>query len=169
MSQHFMRRFKQALTDVEVEEILTRGQTGVLALVDEDHFPYAIPLNYAFHDGHLYFHGALKGHKMEAIAHNPKASFCVVDQDDVIPEHFSTCYSSAIAFGTMRIVEDPQEKKEALIRLCDKYCPLENREVVLKKIEESPHVCILSLDIDYATGKGGREFFVARQKEPQSK
>lgn len=163
--KHCMRRFKQALTDLEVEEIFARGKTGVLALVDEDHCPYALPLNYVFHDGHIYFHGASKGHKMEAIVNNPNASFCVVDQDDIVSERFSTRYSSAIAFGTMRMVEDPQEKKDALIWLCDKYCPLESQEAVLKEIEKSPHVCILSLDIDHATGKGGREFFLVRQKE----
>lgn len=167
--KHSMRRFKQVLTDLEVEEIFTRGKTGVLALVDEDLCPYALPLNYVFHDGHLYFHGAPKGHKMEAIANNPKASFCVVDQDDIVSERFSTRYSSAIAFGTMRIVDDPKEKNDVLVWLCDKYCPLESQEAVLKEIEKSPNVCILSLDIDYATGKGGREFFLARQKEQQSK
>lgn len=167
--KYSMRRFKQALTDLEVEELFTQGKTGVLALVDEDLWPYALPLNYVFHDDHIYFHGAPKGHKMEAIVNNPKASFCVVDQDDIISQRFTTRYSSAIAFGTMRIVEDPKEKNDALIWLCDKYCPLESQEAVLKEMEESPHVCILALDIDYATGKGGREFFLAINKEHQSK
>ncbi len=165
MSQHPMRRFKQALNDLEVEDILKRGQTGVLALVDKDNWPYAVPLNYVFQDGHIYFHGASQGHKLEAIAYNPKASFCVVDQDTIIPERFSTRYSSAIAFGRMRVVEDPQEKQNALLWLCEKYSPFESLERQMAEIEKSPHVCILSLDIEYMTGKGGREFFLARQKE----
>ena len=37
--KYSMRRFKQALTDLEVEEIFTQGKTGVLALVDEDLWP----------------------------------------------------------------------------------------------------------------------------------
>ncbi len=167
MSQHPMRRFKQTLSTLEIEDILKRGKTGVLALIDEANWPYAIPLNYVFHDGHLYFHGASKGHKMEAIAYNPRASFCVVDQDDIVPEHYSTAYSSVIAFGKMRLIEDPQEKKNALLWLCEKYCPLESLENQMAEIEKSPHVCILSLDIEQATGKGGREFFLRRQKEQE--
>lgn len=167
MSQHPMRRFKQALNDLEVEDILKQGQTGVLALVDKDNWPYAVPLNYVFQDNHIYFHGASQGHKLEAIAYNPKASFCVVDQDTVIPERFSTRYSSAIAFGRMRVVEDPQEKQNALLWLCEKYSPLESLKRQMAEIEKSPHVCILSLDIDYATGKGGREFFLARQTKQE--
>lgn len=41
-----MRRKKQALSKEACERILKDGKTGVLALLGDDDYPYAVPLNY---------------------------------------------------------------------------------------------------------------------------
>ena len=75
-----MRRKNQALSEEECIAVLRRGTSGVLAAAGEDDYPYAVPLSYVYCDFKLYFHCAKVGHKLEAIARNPKVSFCVIDR-----------------------------------------------------------------------------------------
>lgn len=48
--------------------------------------------------------------KVDAIRNCDKASFCVIDKDDVQPEKYTTYFRSVIAFGRIRIIEDEVEK-----------------------------------------------------------
>ena len=104
-----MRRKKQALSEEEAWKVLEKGTECVLALTGDDGYPYAVPVNYACESGKLYFHGALAGHKFDALRACPKLSLCVVDRSDTVPEKLTTAYRSVIAFGTARILEDPDE------------------------------------------------------------
>ena len=85
-----MRRKKQALSRQECEAVLKRGSSGVLALLGDGGYPYAVPLSYVYEDGRIYFHCARTGHKLDAIRKEEKASFCVIDQDRIVPEKFTT-------------------------------------------------------------------------------
>ena len=96
-----MRRSKQALSPEEMESILLGGTSGVLALQGEGGYPYAVPLSYVYTGGRFYFHCARAGHKIDAVRHSPKASFCVIGQDQVVPEEYTTYYRSVIAFGAV--------------------------------------------------------------------
>ena len=49
---------------------------------------------------------------MDAIRRNEKASFCVIDQDEMHGELYTTFFRSVIAFGRIRIIEDEEEKGE---------------------------------------------------------
>ena len=118
-----MRRARQALSHEENEQILRCGTSGVLALLGDEDYPYAVPLSYVYHEGKVYFHGAMDGHKADAVRRHDKASFCVIAADDVIPSRFTTHYRSVIAFGRIRVVEEPQEIRQALLLLAEKYSP----------------------------------------------
>ena len=85
-----MRLFKQELSDQETMEVLAAGTSGVLAVMGDEGYPYAVPLSYVYADGKIYFHGAKTGHKIDAIAKNEKVSFCVIDKDDVVPQEYTT-------------------------------------------------------------------------------
>ena len=97
-----MRRKKQVLSKEECELVLERGTSGVLAVLGEGGYPYAVPLSYVYADGKIVFHCAKQGHKLDAIAKNDKVSFCVVDLDDIQPERYTTYFRSVIAFGRAR-------------------------------------------------------------------
>ena len=118
-----MRRTGQQLPDAEARDILTRRTAGTLALMGDDGYPYAVPLSYAFCDGKLYFHCAKTGHKIDAIRRCDKASFCVIDRDDVIPEDYTTHYRSVIAFGRVRFLESAIEMRAAIEAITAKYSP----------------------------------------------
>ncbi len=55
------------------------------------------PSGYVYDDGRLYFHSALSGHKVDAIRGCDRASFCVIDQDNVKPAEYTTYFRSVIA------------------------------------------------------------------------
>ena len=150
-----MRRARQALPPEECGDILRRGSCGVLALAGQDDYPYALPISYVWDGGdRLYFHCAKTGHKLDAIARNPRASFCVVGQDIVAPLEYTTHYRSVIAFGVMTAVENPGEMRAALELLGRKYAPLDSPEHLAAYIEKDwAGVRVLALEIRHLTGK----------------
>lgn len=118
-----MRRSRQQLSPEECEKILQEGTSGVLAVTGDGDWPYAVPLSYVWQEGALYFHCARTGHKLDAIRKDARVSFCVVAQDRVIPEEYTTYFRSAIVFGRAQIMEDPLEIRAAIEILAKKYHP----------------------------------------------
>jgi hypothetical protein len=153
-----MRRKKQELSRSECEEILARGTSGVLALDGDNGYPYAVPLSYVYSDGKIIFHCAKSGHKIDAIKRNPRASFCVIDRDGIVPEEYTTYFRSAIAFGKMRIVGNEDEMRAAVTVLAKKYYPEDSPEHREQAIErEFGGLCIIELEIEHLTGKQAKE------------
>ena len=154
----------QELSREECEAILKEGTSGVLALLGDGDYPYAVPLSYVYEDGKIYFHCAKAGHKLDAIRRQEKASFCVIGQDQILPEKFTTCFSSVIVFGKVRILEEEGEIRSAAAKLAEKYSPQESEEAVQKEIEkEYPALCMLELVTEHMSGKQGIE--LVREKE----
>lgn len=116
-----MRRFKQQLTQEQAEHLLMSATSGVLAVNGDNGYPYAVPVSYVYADGKIYFHSAMSGHKIDAIRNDGKVSFCVINQDEIIPQEFTTYFKSVIAFGKARIIEDDAEKMRALRLLAARY------------------------------------------------
>jgi uncharacterized protein len=117
---HELRRKERALIDPETMEILQRGEYGILSTCDPDGQPYGIPLSYCLHNGAIYFHCAVEGHKLNNIAADDRVSFCVVGKTEVLPGQFATRYESAVISG--RATEAfAEEKQQALEGLLAKY------------------------------------------------
>ena len=74
-----MRRKNRQLSESECIEILTDQPRGVLSLLGDYDYPYAVPISHVYADGKIYFHGAQTGHKHDAIKRHDKVSYCVVD------------------------------------------------------------------------------------------
>ncbi len=158
-----MRRKRQKLSGEECACILNRGTSGVLALLGDGGYPYAVPISYVYDGGALYFHCAKAGHKLDAIRREPKASFCVIDQDQVVPEEFTTYFRSVIAFGTIRVLEEEQEKRAAIGKLAMKYSPGESEDSRRKAIDrEWAPLCMLEMKIEHLTGKEAIELVKKR-------
>lgn len=152
-----MRRFKQALTPEECDIVLGRNTSGVLAVAGDGGYPYAVPLSYVRLDGKVYFHWATAGHKLDAVRRDDRVSFCVVDQDKVVPEAYTTYYRSVIVFGRVRILDDPDEKRRAIEALSQKYRP-GFPEAMAAEIQGAwDRFCIAELSAEAVTGKQARE------------
>lgn len=160
-----MRRNRQSLTQEENIAILQRATSGVLAVHGEDGYPYAVPLSYVYHAGNLYFHCAQSGHKLDAILQDNRVSFCVVDQDTVVPEEYTTYFRSVIVFGKAHVLTDAIEKRQALQWLAARYSP-EQEEGRLQEIDKLfKQVCMVAIEIEHMTGKEAIEL-ARNKKEP---
>ncbi|MBB6675639.1 pyridoxamine 5'-phosphate oxidase family protein [Cohnella nanjingensis] len=128
-----MRRKEFQVEDEQAcEAFLGERDDGVLTFRGEDGWPKAVPLNYAYADGAVYFHGSKKGEKMSGLAADPRAEFVVFQAHAFIPSHFSDPYLACPATvyfrsvrirGTVAQVEDPEEKATALAALLAKMQP----------------------------------------------
>ncbi len=160
-----MRRNRQQLSQAECEAILKEGTSGVLAVEGDEGYPYAVPLSYLYEDGKLYFHCAKSGHKLDALRRNPKVSFCVIGQDQISPQEYTTYFRSVILFGTARELEDEGEKYAAVERLALKYAPDDppaRREAYIRK--EYDLLCMVEVAVEHMTGKECIELVRKREK-----
>ena len=157
-----MRRSKQQLPREVAVAIRERHTSGVLALSGDEGYPYAVPMSYVYAEGKIYFHSAKNGHKIDAIQRNEKASFCVIDQDQIIPEKYTTFFRSAIVFGRLRLVEDMEEMRRIAATLAMKYSA-DFKEGIPKEINASiRNMAILELTIDHITAKEAIELIKQR-------
>lgn len=149
-----MRRFKQQISEDECKEVLKNEPRGVLALVGDDGYPYAIPLNhwYSEKDNKLYFHCAKEGKKLDSIRKCDKVSFCVMDEGYRNEGEWALNIKSVVAFGKMRIVEDEEKKKEICINLTRKFT--DDEDFLEHELTNAfPRVCCLEIEIEHMTGK----------------
>ncbi len=149
-----MRRKRQLLSQEDAQKVLYRGTSGVLAVSGDDDYPYAVPLSYVYDGQKIYFHSAKSGHKLDSISKNPKVSFCVIDKDHIVPDEYTTYFRSVIVFGTIRILQDEAEKREAIEKLAVKYAPDDTEENRKKAIErEWKPLCMLEMIPEHISGK----------------
>lgn len=160
-----MRRKQQLLPPETTEELLKNGSMGVMSVCGDEGYPYTVPVNYAYAHGVVYIHCAKAGHKLDAIRQNSKVSFCVIDQDEIVPEELTTYFRSVVAFGQASEVIDDDEKRQAMLLLSKKYAPhLEEKgKTAIEK--EWKILSVLKIQIEHATGKEAIELVKARKKE----
>jgi nitroimidazol reductase NimA-like FMN-containing flavoprotein (pyridoxamine 5'-phosphate oxidase superfamily) len=147
-----MRRKEKKMSEEEIIELLKSGEEGVLATIGSDNYPYALPLNYAYHDNGIYFHCATSGHKIDNINNNAKVSFCVIKDTQVVSEKFSTKFKSAVLFGTAREMLGA-EKKEGLMILVRRLSSahIKAGEKYIKDAMDKTKV--FKIDIEHKSGK----------------
>lgn len=149
-----MRRKRQILSGEQTEAVLRRGTSGVLALSGDDGYPYAVPISYVYDGNRIYFHCAKAGHKLDAIRRNARASFCVIDQDQIVPEEYTSYFRSVIVFGRVQEITDDVQKRAAIEKLALKYAPDDTAAGRQNAIErEWKLLCMLEMSIDHMTGK----------------
>ena len=157
MTPRPMHRQDRQLPQEEAWALLTQGTYGVLSVVGDEGWPYAVPMHYTVMDGQIYLHCAKTGYKLDALRYHDKVSFCVIDQDQVVPEAYTTYFRSVILFGRARILTQPEEARQALEKLAEKYSPQfpQGRQEEIDRLFS--HVCMVELTIDHMTGKQAKE------------
>ena len=162
------RPVRKKANEISVEEakkLLHEARRGVLAVSGDDGYPYAVPVNYVWHEGHIYLHCATTGHKLDAIAADDRVSFCVVDADDVVPAEFTTYFRSAIAFGRAHVVEDPGEKLASLQALGRKYYPGHEDALAAEVKAGYDRLVMVRVDVERVTGKEAIELVRKRAQD----
>lgn len=157
-----MRRHRQELEYSESVAILQEATSGVLGLIGDGGYPYTVPMSHVYHDGSLYFHSAVSGHKLDAAKRESRCSFCVINRDEVKPSEFTTYFRSAIAFGKITVIEDPQEKLKALRLLGERFGPGDEEQLRDEIDGAINRVTVMRMDIEHLTGKEAIELVRAR-------
>lgn len=151
-----MRRDDRALPASDAQEILLKGEYGILSTVSADGQPYGIPVSYAYTGDVIYFHCAPEGHKLDNLSSNDRVSFCVVGKTQVLPDKFATNYESVIVFGkAFEAIDD--EKHAGLVELLKKYSPdfMEKGERYIKG--DGPKARVYKIVIESLTGKARKK------------
>jgi nitroimidazol reductase NimA-like FMN-containing flavoprotein (pyridoxamine 5'-phosphate oxidase superfamily) len=111
-----LRKFDESRE--EMERVLREETLGYLGLSMEG-TPYVVPLNYGYVEGRILFHCALAGKKLDYLKANPRVCFTVGRQAGRVRRHpqGAACHvdnDSVICYGTARIVEDAEERRQIL-------------------------------------------------------
>jgi len=114
-----------------IAEILDDAEYGVLALCSKK--PYAVPVNFVYLGGAIYFHGSSKGKKMSILRENLNVSFNVNTDIRIIPSYFSstgdlacpasTFFKSVIIDGKAEIIKTRDEFVEIFTAMMQKFQP----------------------------------------------
>lgn len=92
-----------------------------------------------------------------------KASFSVIQNDDVKPKEYTTYFRSVICFGRIRILDNDDDKMRVLRLLGNRYNPNDDEALAAEIKKSSKAVCVIELDIEYMTGKESFELVRARK------
>ena len=141
----------------EMEEFLREEGIGYLGL-SMDGKAYVVPLNYSYSEGKIYFHCGLKGKKLVYMKTNPQVCFTVARQLGEVREHAggNPCHvdsDSVICYGKARMIEDLDERSEALNAFNRRYHP--NAADVPE--ERVKNCGVVEIKISEMTGRRERE------------
>ena len=151
------RKDREVLNHEELLQIMRKCLCCNLCLFDEE-YPYVVPLSfgvvYEEEKFTLYFHGAKVGKKIDLLKQNSKVGFSMNCSNKVhlgeIPCKSTTEYESICGNGTLTLVEDVEEKQDALSNLMKQHQP----EVQHQFTEQMVNVvAVLKLEVHEITGK----------------
>ena len=119
--QGMTRRERQVTDPEQIRRILDTARVLHLGLA-VDNEPYVVPLNYGYVMEEdklvIYLHSAQRGKKLDMLRANPNVFF-EMDCDRMpfeskLPCQYGMVYSSIMGRGVATIVEDVEEKKQAM-------------------------------------------------------
>lgn len=142
----------------EIEEIFNSVEVCTLSMVDGE-VPYAIPMNFAYSDGYLYFHGAPFGKRIEVLKKNPNVSAVFYNgaemyiQNEKVACSYSMKFRSVLVNGKLEEVNDDEKKRNILNIIMKHYVNKDDFKYSDPAIK-NVHVVRLKLD-NYTAFKRG--------------
>jgi uncharacterized protein len=160
---HELRRHDLEITDsAEIDRILSSARQATIALADGEQ-PYLVTLSPGYDPARnrLCFHVALKGRKLDIIAANPLACATVVSDLGYEAGKCEHPYESVVLFGRMRVLEDPDDIRVAMLTLINQLESAENGAAIWARNNLDTDGALtrfrmLVFEIDAATAKSGR-------------
>lgn len=146
----------------KIKEFLDKEHVGRIATIDQNGYPQVIPMNFVFLNEVIYMHSHTKGEKLENVTRNEKVGFEVDRELEFLPSYFEdpkdasladTLYISVVIKGKGKIVNDKQEKTNALNGLMKKYQPEGRYEPISPEMRVLDEVAIIKVTPDLVHGK----------------
>jgi nitroimidazol reductase NimA-like FMN-containing flavoprotein (pyridoxamine 5'-phosphate oxidase superfamily) len=146
--------------DQWTREFLRRAEIGYVGTRWEDQ-PFVTPTNFWFDEQNrrIIFHSNLSGRLRANLDRHPKVCFVASEVGRILPSNvaleFSVQYRSVMVFGTVSVLQDPQEARQALVGLIGKYFPgmkpgAEYRPITDKELQRT---AVYALQIESWSGK----------------
>jgi len=154
---------------------LNEERVGRVASIDEQGYPQIIPMNFVYvkndlidtqsdtkNIGAVYMHSHPIGEKIENIKRNSKVGFEVDSYVCFLPSYYfhptdasqaDTLYISVVIKGNAAIVQDPDEKANALNALMKKYQKEGGYELLSSNMGSVREVTVLKVVPDQIRGK----------------
>lgn len=153
-----IRKKKNEIGIEEAKKLLHDARRGILAVNGDDHYPYAIPVNYLYdeEDQKIYFHGSRVGHKVDALKICDKVCFTVFGNETVKEEPWAPFLQSVVIFGRCHLVEDQPAAMALLKRFAMKFYP--NEELVDEEMALFGKATqMYEIEIEHLSGKEVQE------------
>ncbi|WP_297217117.1 pyridoxamine 5'-phosphate oxidase family protein [uncultured Desulfovibrio sp.] len=131
------------------DDVFAKLETLYVSFSGEE-YPYVLPLNAVWLDGHLYAHTGLKGHKLDCLARDARVGFAGAVDVTIAREHSTAYFRSISGHGRMSLVTDDAEKIRVLDAMSDHYqarCPRPTPPAALRRVN------VLRIDIEEMCGK----------------
>jgi len=147
-----MRRADRRLPDERAREILRDGEYGILCTCASNE-PLGTPLSYVFDGEYIWIHGAREGLMRSNLSENPRVSFTVVGDTEILPDRYITLYESVIVKGVAELCSGDYVM-EGLILITRKYCPVVEdggRGFAERSLDR---VSVYRIKVDEISGKG---------------
>lgn len=152
-----MKKKEKEVTDINtISGILAEGTVCHLAFSDEP-APYIVAMNYGFCADDkvvMYFHTAKTGKKLDLLKKNNYVCFQVDTGHRLVGGKTACSYTmefkSVVGYGHLSMVDDKEEKKDALDRIMQQYTGKAAWNYPCKMLEAT---CILKLVATGITGK----------------
>jgi len=111
----------------ELEEIIQKCDVCSISMVSQENMPYLLHMNFGYEDGHVYFHGAQKGKKVDLLKNNPNVCIAFSTDHDLrwvneeVACSWGMRYRSVLVYGKAEFIEDTNEKVKALNIIMKNY------------------------------------------------
>ena len=153
-----LRRVDKQMPEERLRSLLQHGRVGRLATVGPDGWPYVVPLLYVLTDAEIWVHNTrTQGHLRANVEHAQRVCFEVDEPGEVFPYGRYECdtslaYRSAIVFGSIRIVEEREQKQTFFEAFMAKYADArwDRPKGFFPRLDQ---VTVYALRIERMTGK----------------
>lgn len=157
MSSPQVRRQDRVLAEADARALIERAYCGRLATISEDGWPYVVPLLHVFSGDEIGLHNtAARGHLRTNVQRDARACFEVDEPVKVFDYGRFECdsglaYSSAIAYGRVRVVDDRAAKARFFDAFMAKYGTGADRpKGFYPRLDE---VTVYAMTVERITGK----------------
>ncbi len=119
--------------------------------------PFCTPTLFWREETRLYWHGSSASRMLRNQSEGEPACLTVTHLDSLVLArsgfNHSADYRSVMAFGRARLVEDPEEKRRALVMMVDRFFPGRTAGLRPSTLQEIKATAVVAMDIDRASAK----------------
>jgi uncharacterized protein len=151
------RRHDRGFYDHDTVHALLDGATLCHVSYVVDGQPYCTPTLFWREGTHLYWHGSSASRMLRNQAAGQPVCLTVTHFDSLVLArcgfNHSADYRSVMAFGLARLIDDPAEKRRALVMMVDRLFPGRTAQLRTSSDQEIKATSVVHMEIERASAK----------------